>query len=183
MPRLGQLVITCLGGRVASCLNKIAQVIIVVMMKPSWFVVLKVDCIWGRVLAEKGKRSILPIASRVTFAFYSSWKFEFLLFVSRSHHTNLLLFLALRNMYSTWHKDYTITYTALVGLACYGQIWRLLVRPPTPDNDSALCPIDWNGGSLGGENLFLLILFLFFFLCWLNGRSGGGENLCGIRES
>ena len=48
--------------------------------------------------AEKGKRSILPIASRITFAFYSSWKFEFLLFVSRSHHTNLLLFLALRNI-------------------------------------------------------------------------------------
>ena len=62
-------------------------------------------------LAEKGKRSILPIASRVTFAFYSSWKFEFLLFVSCSHHTNLLLFLALRNVYSTLHKDCTIAHT------------------------------------------------------------------------
>ena len=64
---------------------------------------IKVDCIWGRVLAEKRKRSILPIASRVTFAFYSSWTFEFLLFVSRSHHINLLLFLALRNVYCVLH--------------------------------------------------------------------------------
>ena len=51
-------------------------------------------------LAEKGKKSILPIASRViTFAFFSSWKFEFLLFVSSSHHTNLIVFLALHYVY------------------------------------------------------------------------------------
>ena len=50
-----------------------------------------------------------------------------------------------------------------VGLACYGQIWRLLVRAPTLDNDSALCPIDWNGGTAGGENLFLLIFPFFSF--------------------
>ena len=50
-----------------------------------------------------------------------------------------------------------------MGLACYGQIWRLLVRAPTLDNDSALCPIDWNGGSAGGENLFLLIFTFFSF--------------------
>ena len=35
----------------------------------------------------------------------------FLLFVSCSHHTNLLLFLALRNVYSTLHKDCTIAHT------------------------------------------------------------------------
>ena len=111
-------------------------------------------------LAEKRERSILPIASRVTFAFYSSWTFEFLLFVSRSHHTNLLLFLALRNVYSTIAQLHIYS----VGLACYGQIWRLLVRAPTPDNDSALCPTaDWNGGSAGGEDFvsFLYILFSF----------------------
>ena len=62
-------------------------------------------------LAEKRERSILPIASRVTFAFYSSWTCEFLLFLSRSHHTNLLIFLALRNVYSTLHN---CTYTAWV---------------------------------------------------------------------
>ena len=48
-----------------------------------------------------------------------------------------------------------------VGLACYGQIWRLLVRAPTLDNNFALCPIDWDGGSAGGENLFLHIFFSF----------------------
>ena len=162
MPRLGQLVITCLGGRVASCLNKIAQVIIVVMMKPSWFLVLKVDCIWGRVLAEKGKRSILPIASKITFAFYSSWKFDFsYLWVV---HIIQICSSFLHFVMCTPHCTRTAQlHIHSVGLACYGQILRLLVRAPTLDNDFALCSIDWDGGSAGGENLFLLIFTYFSF--------------------
>ena len=65
-------------------------------------------------LAEKGKKNILPIASKITFVFYSSWKFEFLLLVSCSHHTNLLVFLALHYVYSTLHKDCINTFTTWV---------------------------------------------------------------------
>ena len=79
------------------------------------------------------------------------------------YHTNLLLFLALRNVYSPHCTRTAQLHIHSVGLACYGQISRLLVRAPTPDNNFALCPIDWNGGSAGGENLFLLIFTFFSF--------------------